>query len=93
VLELYRANLKNLNWGVEYLAREAQQQACQQEAEVRERQRIVAIEKHGQDYKSFCAAAQERKGFACKWRFTCFTYRKFLTCCKVNRLGHETAIL
>jgi hypothetical protein len=54
---LYRANLENLNWGVEYLAREAQQEACQQEAEVREK-RIVAIEKHGQDYKSFCAVAQ-----------------------------------
>jgi hypothetical protein len=52
VLELYRANLKNLNWGVEYLAREAQQQACQQEAEMTEK-RIVAIEKHGKTIKVF----------------------------------------
>jgi hypothetical protein len=45
--------------GVEYLARDAQQQACQQEAEMREEQRDVAVEKHsGREYKGFSRGAQ-----------------------------------
>jgi hypothetical protein len=38
--------LKLLKLGVKVLARGAQQQACQQEAEMRKRQRNGAIEKH-----------------------------------------------
>jgi hypothetical protein len=44
--------------GVGYLARQAQQQACQKEAKGGNEQCIVTIVEHGYDYKGFFRGVQ-----------------------------------